>query len=240
MGKDLLYKDLAKYYDVIYYWKDYSKEAGLLVKLISKYKKSEGKELLEAGCGTGHHLQFLKDNFKCTGTDINQEMLNVAKKKNKDVTFRKADMIDMKLNKKFDVIISMFSSIGYVKTITNLKKTLQNFSGHLKSGGVLIIEPWFSQDQFTNSKTQLISYEDDKIKIARMSKSKRKGNISILDMDYLVSESGEDTKHFKDRHELGLFETEKTLELMESAGLKSRMLKNGFMKGRGVFIGVKE
>lgn len=237
--KSLLYKNLAKYYDLIYHWKDYKKESDSLLKLISKYQKSKGRNLLEAGCGTGHHLQFLKKKFKCIGTDINQGILDVARKKNKDVDFKRADMINMKLNQKFDVIISMFSSIGYVKTFTNLKKTMENFSKHLKEGGVIIIEPWFSPEKFNPGKPLLHTYENDNIKIARMSLSKRKGNISILHMNYLIAEKGKDIVYFKDVHELGLFDTNKTLEIMKEAGLKSKFLKNGFMKDRGVYVGVK-
>jgi ubiquinone/menaquinone biosynthesis C-methylase UbiE len=240
MKKELLYRDLAKYYDLIYHWKDYKKESDALLKLISKYQKSKGKNLLEAGCGTGHHLQFLKNKFKCVGTDINQGILNVAKEKNKGVSFKKEDMINMKLNQKFDIIISMFSSIGYVKTLANLKKTMQNFSNHLTKGGVIIIEPWFSPEKFNPGRPILHTYEDDNIKLARMSLSKRKGNLSTLHMDYLIAEKGKDIIHFKDVHELGLFETNKTLEIMKKAGLKSKFLKNGFMKDRGVFIGIKE
>ncbi len=58
-----MYKGLAKYYDLIYNWKEYKKEEKKIKKLISKYKKSEGNDLLEAGCGTGRHLSFLKINF---------------------------------------------------------------------------------------------------------------------------------------------------------------------------------
>ena len=59
-------------------------------------------------------------------------------------------------------------------------------------------------------------------------------------MRYLIAEKGKDVKYFEDRHELGLFDTSKTLELMREVGLKSKFLKNGFMKDRGVFIGIKE
>jgi len=42
-----------------------------------------------------------------------------------------------------------------------------------------------------------------------------------------------------DTHKLGLFETDKTLELMEKAGIQAEFLKDGLMKDRGLYIGVK-
>ncbi|HEC66385.1 MAG TPA: class I SAM-dependent methyltransferase, partial [bacterium] len=116
MEKQSLYKNLAHYYDLIYFDKDYKAEADQIKKLISKYKESKGKDLLELASGTGKHLEYLKKTYKCTGTDINEDMLRIARKRVKGVTFKKADMINLKLNKKFDAIIVLFSSIGYVKT----------------------------------------------------------------------------------------------------------------------------
>ncbi|MCE2518823.1 MAG: hypothetical protein J4G15_03210 [Alphaproteobacteria bacterium] len=60
MQKQSIYKDLARYYDLIYSWKDYEKEAVAIRRLISRYQESEDKELLEVACGTGKHAQYLK------------------------------------------------------------------------------------------------------------------------------------------------------------------------------------
>ncbi|MFP4402961.1 MAG: class I SAM-dependent DNA methyltransferase [Candidatus Woesearchaeota archaeon] len=239
MKQKSLYTDLAKYYDLIYSWKDYMKESEKLVKLILKYKKSNGNNLLEVGCGTGKHLSYLKNNFSCIGIDLNLGILNIAKKNVKDVSFKKADMINFNLNKKFDIITCLFSSIGYVKTYKNLEKTIKNFSLNLNKGGVLIIEPWFTMAIYKKGLPHMTVYEDDKIKIARLSVSNIKKNVSILDMHYLIAEKNKTVLHFIDRHELGLFEIDKTLKIMEKYNLKAKYLKNGFSKNRGLFICVK-
>lgn len=61
-----------------------------------------------------------------------------------------------------------------------------------------------------------------------------------MDMNYLIAEKNKEVKHVDDRHELGLFEIDKTPKFMEQASLRAKFLKNGLMKGRGLFIGVKE
>ncbi len=55
-----MYKELAKYYDLIYWRNDYKKELNTVRKLIKKYKMAEGNSLLEVACGTGKHLEYLK------------------------------------------------------------------------------------------------------------------------------------------------------------------------------------
>lgn len=240
MKKQLLYRELAPYYDLVYSWKDYKKEAGKIGKLISKYKKSDGKDLLEVACGTGHYLKYFKQRFSCTGIDINRDILNVAKKRMKDINFKKADMINFNLNKKFDVIACLFSSIRYVKTYQNLKKTINNFAKHLKTGGVVIIEPCFSEYAYEAGSPYMTTYDGKDLKIASLTVSKIKGNVSERDVHILIAERNKEVKHFVDRHELGLFETGKILQFMRESGLKAKLLKNGLMKERGLFVGVKE
>jgi ubiquinone/menaquinone biosynthesis C-methylase UbiE len=235
----MMYKELAKYYDLIYSWKDYTAEINSIKKLIKNYKSSEGNELLDVGCGTGKHLEYLKDDLSCTGCDLNNEMLDVAKENINGVSFLQADMITLDLNKKFDVIISLFSSIGHVKTYSNLEKTIQNFSNHLKKGGVVIIEPWLTKSTYDAGRPGMTTYDAEDIKIARLNTTKIENDLSILEFYYLIAERDKDVVYYSEKHELGLFEIDKFLEYMSNSGLKSEFLKDGLMKGRGLYIGIK-
>ena len=234
-----MYKKLAKYYDLIYHWKDYEKEAYSIKDLIKKYKKSDGNQLLDVGCGTGKHLECFMDDFSCTGIDINNEMVEVAKSKVNDVIFEQGDMINFNLKTEYDVILCLFSAIGYVKTYTNLEKTIQNFANHLKIGGVLVIEPWFTKSIYRVGEPGMTTYDGNEVKIARLNTTKIEGDLSIMDMHYLIAEKNENVIHYVDTHELGLFEIDKTLEIMEKADFQSEYLKDGLMKDRGLYIGVK-
>ncbi len=235
----MMYKELAKFYDLIYSWKDYKAEIKRIKKLIKKHKKSEGNELLDVGCGTGKHIEYLKDKFSCIGCDLNTEILDVAKGNIIGVTFLQADMITLDLNKKFDVIISLFSSIGHVKTYDNLEQTLQNFSKHLKKGGVVIIEPWLTKSTYDAGRPGMTTYDTEDIKIARLNTTKIEGDLSILEFYYLIAERNKDVLYYSEKHELGLFEIDIFLEYMTNSGLKSEFLKDGLMKGRGLYIGIK-
>ena len=129
-GTSLIYNKLSKYYDIIYSSKNYKEEAEKIKNIIEKFKESEGVSLLDAACGTGQHISFLKDDFDCMGIDISEKMLKIARKRNPHLKFKKANMIDMDLNAKFDVITCLFSAIGCVKTYENLRKTWEVFSLH--------------------------------------------------------------------------------------------------------------
>ena len=225
-GEDLLYKNFAKYYDLLYSKiLDHEKVAKTVTELIRKYNRSGGIELLDVGCGTGKDLLYLKNKFNCTGIDLNAEMLGVAKKGVRGVRFLKGDMQNFNLHKKFDIVLSLGSVIGYAKTYANLNKTIKNISKHLKSGGVTIIEPWIEKKNFTSGYVGMDTYDSKNLKLARVSYSKVKGNTSVIEFGFLIAEKNKGITYLKDRGVDGLFSDEKTLKIMKDAGLNALVVK---------------
>jgi len=136
----------AMYFDKIYSDKNYKKECDFIQKILSK-NKMKRKEMLDLGCGTGTHALILaKNGFKITGVDISKTAIELAKKKFKknkiDAKFLKGDMTTINLKKKFDICISMFSSLCYLTDIPNFTKALKNIHNHLKKDGILIFDFW--------------------------------------------------------------------------------------------------
>jgi ubiquinone/menaquinone biosynthesis C-methylase UbiE len=238
-NKNILFAELANYYDLIYSFKNYEQEANLVQDLVNQYKQSKGNDLLDVACGSGKHLNYFKSSFQCLGTDLSKDIIEIAKNKISDVDFVQADMISMRLNKQFDVITCLFSSIGYVKTYENLTKTLETFALHLKPGGVVIIEPWFTKEIYRVGEPHMTTYNGDDVKITRMDVSKIDGILSILDFHYLVASKNKDVQYFKDHHELALFEPERFLKIIAQVGLDGRFLNKEPISERGMYIGVK-
>lgn len=240
-GEDLLYKQFAKYYDLLYSKVlDHKKVAATINGLIKKYNKSKGIELLDIGCGTGKDLLYLKNKFNCTGIDVNKEMLDVAKKEVKGVKFLRGNMQSIKLNKKFDIILSLGSVIGYAKTYSNLEKAIRNISRHLKPGGVTIIEPWIEKRDFTSGHIGMDIYESNDLKLARVSFSSIKDNTSVIDFGFLIAEKNKGITFLKDIAVDGLFEDAKILKKMGNAGLKAQVVRGvkGAYRSRYI-VGVK-
>lgn len=240
MNKQLLHNKLAKYYDRVYSFKDYLDEAVRIQNLIIKYLETGGNTLLDIACGTGLHLKHLKDDFSCTGVDISKAMLKIARNNAKGVTFKVADMKTLKLGKQFDIITCLLSSIGYAKTYSNLERTMQNFSKHLKKGGLALIEPSHAKSLYVTGEPRITTYDGRDAKIARINVTKIRQATAVLNMNIVIAERGKEAKYFIDKHEIGLFGINNTLKIMKAAGLKSKYLKNGLMPGRELFVGIKK
>jgi ubiquinone/menaquinone biosynthesis C-methylase UbiE len=239
MQRQTIFKSLARHYDLLYSWKDYKKEVETIRALIRTYKTSPGTDLLEVACGTGKHAELLQDDFSIVATDLNEDMLRIARRRCKRVSFVRADMVNLELGRQFDVVLCLFSSIGYVRTHARLKKTLSNFARHLKAGGIAIIEPWWSKASYRVGAVTMTTVGNDDVKIARQSVSKVRGNVSIMDMHYLIGERNKAVMHHVDRHELGLFERRDMLASMREAGLRAHFHEQGLMPDRGLYIAVK-
>jgi ubiquinone/menaquinone biosynthesis C-methylase UbiE len=240
MAKILEYTELAPYYDLFFsHTKDYKAESEEIRRLIARYKKSDGNALLDVGCGTGRHLRYLKRWYGCTGTDLNQEMLNIAKRTVSGVRFKKANMMDLRMPDRFDAITCLFSAIGYVRTYGNLERTIRNFHGLLKPGGVLIIDGWFDRREWLDGSVHIMKVDAGRTKIVKVGFSSRRGPFSRAEEHWLIAEKGRETRHFVDRQEMGLFEKDRFMEILRARGFRARILKSP-MPGRPRYLAVRQ
>ena len=240
MNQQLLHHTLAKYYDNIYCFRDYLDESVRLQNLIEKYLETGGNSVLDVACGSGLHLKHLKDDFSCTGVDISKAMLKLARKNVEGVNFKEADMKTLQIGKQFDVVMCLFSSIGYVKTYLNLERTIQGFSRHIKEGGLVLIEPSHAESAYVQGEPRITTYDGKDMKIARVNYASLRQALAVVNMHILIAEKGVDAKYFVDRHDLGVSGVDETLRIMAEAGLKAKYLKGGLMPGRELFIGIKK
>ena len=234
-----MFSKSAQYYDELYsaLGKDYFAEANKVHGFIQKHKSSKGKSLLDVACGTGIHVGYLNKYYKTEGLDLDAKMLSVARKKYPHIRFSKGDMTSFELNRQFDVVTCLFSSIGYLRTQTNLRKAIKTMSKHLLPGGVLLIEPWFTPEQWNPGHVFVLQVDKSDLKITRMSHSGQRGKKSILKFQYLVG-TPKGIEHSFEQHELDLFTHEEYADAFHSAGLKVTHDKKG-LDGRGLYIGRK-
>ena len=127
MPEQELYRKFAGYYDLIYQWMDYAGEVEFIGKMVDLYLGSGGNDLLDVACGTGNHAQYLTDSFKVVGLDLNREMMEIAGAKVPEMELIQGNMKEMNLERDFDVIICLFSSINYHTNLPELESTFQKF-----------------------------------------------------------------------------------------------------------------
>lgn len=174
-----------RFYDAIYAWKDYQGDAVKLHALIEE-RNPGARTLLDVACGTGKHLEHLKERYEVEGVDVDPEMVRMARERLPRLPIHEGDMMEFDLGKKFDVVTCLFSSIGYVGTVEKLDRAVATMSRHIAPGGVLIVEPWVTPETFEPGRPSAKFVDEPDLKIARMDVPRVEGRLSVIDFRYLV------------------------------------------------------
>jgi SAM-dependent methyltransferase len=229
-----MFEQSAKYYDVVYSFKNYKDEAERIRDLILKVNPKT-KTVLDVACGTGEHAYYLNEYFQVDGLDLNERFIEIARKKNPKGQFFCGDMTNFDLDRKYDVVLCLFSSIGYVQTLENVVRTLIQFKKHLNEGGVIILEPWFTPDVWESGRVDQLTAEKNGVKMSRMTFTEKEGNLSIMHFHYLFG-SKDGIEHIVEVHKLGLFTIEEMIHAFKQVNLKVEYDPVG-LSGRGLYIG---
>ncbi len=232
-----MYRELANYYDEIYHFKNYEKEAQKIDTLIQQHKKSPGNHLLDVACGTGNHIAYLKQHYSVEGLDSSPDMLRIARKKHPDVVFHLSEMTSFRLKTRFDIVTCLFSAIGHVKTKARMRRAVRNMAGHLQPGGLMILEPWITPANFKKGLVSFVFVDKPDLKIARINITKVRGPVSALEFHFLIGTPNK-VQHIVDRELLGLWTQEEYLDALRDVGLEVVYDADGLM-GRGLYLGVK-
>jgi SAM-dependent methyltransferase len=129
----------AALYDEIYAEKPYAAEA----RFVHELAGAPGGRLLDVACGTGRHaLAFADLGYEVTGTDVNEELLAVARVAVGDrVRLVPGDMRDLHVDGgPFDLVTCLFDSIGYAQDNEGVTAALRSMRRHVRPDGVVACE----------------------------------------------------------------------------------------------------
>jgi len=231
-----VFTESAELYDVIYSsFKDYPAESAQIAQLLRSIDPSYHR-LLDVGCGTGEHAYLLanRHGFAVDGLDIDPEFVRIAQTKNPAGRFFEADMSDFSLSTLYDAVLCLFSSIGYVKTLDRLERTLGCFRTHLQHQGRVVVEPWFPPGKMQPGHHSERIGERAGVRVRRVGTTELDGRVSRLRFEYTI-ESDRGVRHATETHELGLFTVDEMLAAFAAAGLVAEYESAG-LAGRGLYV----
>jgi SAM-dependent methyltransferase len=234
LSRAVPYTSRPELYDLEYSFKDYRGEAATLERIIRE-RRPQATTLLDVACGTGKHLEHLQAHFECEGTDLDEGLLEVARRRVPGVPLRKGDMRTLELGRQFDVITCLFRAIGFVGGLDGLAATARAFTSHLRAGGLALVEPWLTPDRGMPNRPHLLTYEEPGLALARATLSGlRDERISTTEMHYLVA-TPNGVEHFVQEHHPYLFTNDEMRDAFEDAGFDVDYDAEGLI-GRGLWI----
>jgi len=167
------YNNDAKHYDAFN-----EKNSEVMNKNIERIlKKHKIKSVLDLTCGTGSQVFWLtKRGFDVVGSDINANMLKVAKskarKEKREIKFLLGDMRTIQVGQ-FDAVISIFNAVGHLSK-RDFEKAMRNVAKNLKTGGYYIFD--------INNLSYL--QKDNNITSLTIDWQKRVGDLKLREIQY--------------------------------------------------------
>ena len=236
-----MYDKSARIYDLLYVGsgiKDYPAEAADLHRIIQDASPA-AQTLLDVACGTGAHLVEMQRWYAVEGVDLSPAMLAVARTRLPGIPLQEADMRTLDLGRTFDAVTCLFSSIGYMADLAELRAAIARLAAHVAPGGVLIIDGWVRPDHWRDNfrPDQPDVASDDEVTVVRMSFSRRDGNITELEMHHLV-QTDAGIEYFMEPHRLRLTETDDYVSAVTDAGLEARVIPD-YMPNRDRIVGIR-
>ncbi len=232
--------EFAEVYELLYRsrGKDWTAEAVELARLI-RARRPEADSILDLACGTGAHLAAFSALFgRAAGVELSEPMRQVAKTRSPRATIHSGDMRTFELDHRFDAISCMFSSIGYLRDVAELRSTIARWVRHLLPGGVLVVEPWWTPERFIDGYVAADVGRDGHRSVTRLSHSRRAGRTVHMDVRFVAADAG-GIVQFDESHALTLFTMEEYLQAFELAGCRITHL-DGYLTDCGILIGIRE
>lgn len=97
------------------------------------------RTLLDLGCGTGRDLQALASRFRCTGVDLQPELVRYAQRIRPELDVRVADVRDVRLGWQVDVQTCLGNTLAYFHHHDDLAAVFATFTAHAAPGTLLLI-----------------------------------------------------------------------------------------------------
>lgn len=167
--------------------------------------------------------------------DVNGAMREVARARNPGVPLHETDVADFSLDARFDVVTCLVSSIAYVRTLGRRRSAVAAMRAHLRPGGVIVVEPWFTPESYWTGTITANHVDQPDLKIAWMYTSERERDRSVLDIHHLLGRP-QGVERYRERHELGRFTREQHLAALRDVGLTPRYESDGLFDGRGLYV----
>ena len=233
-----LYQHTAELFDLRYAHKDYAGEAATLSRLLDRIHP-RAVTLLDVACGTGRHLEHLRSHYRVEGIDRSHELLKTARKRVGDAPLHEGDMTRFALGRAFDVVTCFFASIAYLGSVEGLHEAVSNMAKHLSAGGVLFIEPFLTPTVYREGEVVHNIRKTPEQTLSWMYVMRRRADVAVWDIHWLVGTAGEDVEHFVEHEELKMFATDEYVRALRDAGLDVCHHARG-LHGYGAFLGRKD
>lgn len=173
--------------------------------------------ILDLPCGHGRHaIELARRGYDVTGIDLTPSMLEVARTRAREagvsVRFLEADMREPIGEPAFDLVLNLFTSLGYFADPSDDRKIAENAAAALKPTGRFLVEVINGERVITNFQEREWFPVGDATVLERRSLDRATRRMTV---ERTVHRKGQDEKNF---HVVRLYGARELSSLLHVAG----------------------
>ena len=189
------------------------------------YPQCDGRASADAACN-GEHMQLDLPAHDAVVVDPSEKMLLNCKLLNPTVERHIGNMLDVRLNKKFDAVL-IHDAVCYLMSEDDITDTIATARAHLQGGGVLIMAPDSFTETYTGTQLNAGIRRDVTPEFASIEYDHDPDpddNAVESVFIYIIKNSDGSVRVEEDRHITGIFSIRTWLRLMKQAGFRAKRL----------------
>jgi SAM-dependent methyltransferase len=189
-----------------------------------------GAEVLDLCCGQGRHaVELAKHGCRMTALDLSQDYLALAEASAREAGMTletvHADMREIPFSDRFDAVINMFSSFGYLESEAEDARVLEAVRRALKPGGVALLDLLNRDWVVANYETEDSHTDPDGtlyLEHRRLDLETSRNHVSFT----VVAPDG--TRREVDGHHIRLYTLREVRGMLDAAGLAYEGVHGGY------------
>jgi SAM-dependent methyltransferase len=216
------YDIFAPYYDAFTAGSDYESWTAQVLELAARHG-ARGRTLLDLACGTGKSfMPFLRRGFEVTGCDSSRAMLGEAARKAPEATLLHADIRDLTMVGRFDLVTCFDDSLNYLLESKDLFAAFCSVAANLAHSGLAIFDLNTLRAYRTTFAHDSVCSRGEDVFVWRgeCARDARPGCRAAARIDVFALRDGGLYDRIGTRHEQRHFPREQVVELLRQAGLE--------------------
>lgn len=134
----------SKYYHILYQNRNHEEAEAFIETLFTYLNLPKTAQVVDMACGKGRHAKKIADlGFETIGLDLSEESIHDAMRFEKcNLHFFIHDMLKSPARhfQNADLVLNLFTSFGYFKTLEEHLKVVKNFADCIKPGGLFLFD----------------------------------------------------------------------------------------------------
>ena len=216
--------ELARYYDVMHQYRDYSQECQFTHELIKRYYPG-AEHVLDIGCGTGGHaIEMAQRGYSVTGIDKSQDMINIAEEKAEkagvNIDFKCIDFHDLGGIGEFQAAYCLGYTFLYITTYAEVMSFFTTVHRVLLPQGVFLVDFINGWSLIAGIQQDKFVYQQEGATISQFNKTfvDNKRRIRHVDFKYIIESTDGHSKTVFAEEDLRIFFDDEVCMLLSNCG----------------------